>query len=188
MKNPLVEMPVVTADGEFTARYSENGLVELDFPVGRASSRAAKIVPAKIRGWHRLTEVALQKILVGRPAKKLPPLDWTGRTEFQKSVWRALQKISSGKTKSYGEIAAVIGKPKAVRAVRTRFRCWCRVTVCWRRMGNSEASPADWIGNAPCWRAKPVKFNQQISFLRRCGRLRFRLSRRQIPAQKFRSS
>jgi O-6-methylguanine DNA methyltransferase len=117
MKNPLVEMPVVTADGEFTARYSENGLVELDFPVGRASSRAAKIVPAKIRGWHRLTEVALQKILVGRPAKKLPPLDWTGRTEFQKSVWRALQKISSGKTKSYGEIAAVIGKPKAVRAV-----------------------------------------------------------------------
>ena len=119
MNNPLVEMPVGTADGEFTARYSETGLVELDFPVGRASSRAEKkqIVPAKFRGWQRATEVALQKILVGRPAKKLPPLDWTGRPEFQKSVWRALQKISSGQTKSYGEIAAVIGKSKAVRAV-----------------------------------------------------------------------
>ena len=38
-------------------------------------------------------------------------------TEFQKSVWRQLQKIASGKTKSYGEIAEAIGKPKAVRAV-----------------------------------------------------------------------
>lgn len=119
MKNPLVEIPVVTPAGEFTARYSDKGLAELDFPVGRASSCAAKkqIVPAKIRRWQRATEVALKKILVGRPAKKLPPLDWTNRTEFQKSVWRALLKISSGKTKSYGEIAAAIGKPKAVRAV-----------------------------------------------------------------------
>jgi O-6-methylguanine DNA methyltransferase len=130
MKNPLVEMPVVTADGEFTARYSENGLVELDFPNHIRRRRgdesqtndsvrdsSSRLLQSKIRGWHRLTEVALQKILVGRPAKKLPPLDWTGRTEFQKSVWRALLKISSGQTKSYGEIAAVIGKPKAVRAV-----------------------------------------------------------------------
>lgn len=38
-------------------------------------------------------------------------------TAFQKSVWRAMQKISLGKTKSYGEIAAAIGRPKAVRAV-----------------------------------------------------------------------
>ena len=38
-------------------------------------------------------------------------------TEFQKSVWNALRKISFGKTKSYGEIARAIGKPKAVRAV-----------------------------------------------------------------------
>ena len=38
-------------------------------------------------------------------------------TEFQKSVWNALRKISPGKTKSYGEIAKAIGKPKAVRAV-----------------------------------------------------------------------
>jgi O-6-methylguanine DNA methyltransferase len=119
MKNPLVTMPVVTSDGEFTARYSENGLVELDFPVGRASSRAAnnEIIPAQIRGWHRLTQAALKKILAGRAPEKLPPLDWTGKTDFQKSVWRALRKISPGKTQSYGEIAVAMGKPKAVRAV-----------------------------------------------------------------------
>lgn len=38
-------------------------------------------------------------------------------TEFQKSVWRELEKIPFGETKTYGEIAAAIGKPKAARAV-----------------------------------------------------------------------
>jgi len=38
-------------------------------------------------------------------------------TEFQMAVWQALQKIPYGETRSYKEIAAAIGKPKAVRAV-----------------------------------------------------------------------
>ncbi len=38
-------------------------------------------------------------------------------TDFQKSVWRQLEKISYGKTTSYGKIADVIGKPNASRAV-----------------------------------------------------------------------
>jgi AraC family transcriptional regulator, regulatory protein of adaptative response / methylated-DNA-[protein]-cysteine methyltransferase len=119
MKNNFVELPVATRDGKFIARYSDNGLAELNFPkVGRASPRAVKRkeIPAKIRGWHRVTESALKKILAGGEPKKFPPLDLSG-TAFQKSVWSALRKISAGKTKSYGEIAAAIGRPKAVRAV-----------------------------------------------------------------------
>ena len=38
-------------------------------------------------------------------------------TDFQISVWKALQDIPYGKTRSYGEIAARIGSPKASRAV-----------------------------------------------------------------------
>ncbi|MBR2042119.1 MAG: methylated-DNA--[Oscillospiraceae bacterium] len=38
-------------------------------------------------------------------------------TDFQNSVWRELEKIPFGKTKTYGEIAAAIGKPKASKAV-----------------------------------------------------------------------
>ena len=38
-------------------------------------------------------------------------------TPFQLSVWRALCDIPAGQTLSYGELAARIGKPKAVRAV-----------------------------------------------------------------------
>ena len=63
-----------------------------------------------------MTETALKNILAGRKPKNLPPLDLAG-TEFQKSVWNALRKISFGKTKSYGEIARTIGRAKAVRAV-----------------------------------------------------------------------
>ncbi|HPY97791.1 MAG TPA: methylated-DNA--[protein]-cysteine S-methyltransferase [Clostridia bacterium] len=38
-------------------------------------------------------------------------------TEFQKSVWEQLLNIPYGETRSYGEIAALIGNAKASRAV-----------------------------------------------------------------------
>jgi O-6-methylguanine DNA methyltransferase len=120
VKHHLVELSIRTRDGQFAARYSEDGLAKLSFPNGRADppvgQDARQRVPVTIRRWHRDTEIALKSILAGRQPKKLPPLDLAG-TEFQKSVWNALRKIPAGKTKSYGEIARAIGKPKAVRAV-----------------------------------------------------------------------
>jgi methylated-DNA-[protein]-cysteine S-methyltransferase len=38
-------------------------------------------------------------------------------TEFQRAAWKALTKIPFGQTRSYGEQAAAIGNPKAVRAI-----------------------------------------------------------------------
>lgn len=38
-------------------------------------------------------------------------------TEFQLKVWNALQKIPYGETRSYKEIAQIIGNPKGYRAV-----------------------------------------------------------------------
>ncbi|MCS4088591.1 methylated-DNA--[protein]-cysteine S-methyltransferase [Rhizobium sp. BK176] len=50
--------------------------------------------------------------------------DWTfdaqtevSGTSFQKTVWRAIQSIPRGRTETYAQIAAKIGRPKAVRAV-----------------------------------------------------------------------
>ena len=43
-------------------------------------------------------------------------LDLRG-TEFQVATWKSLAEIPFGKTISYGEQAALIGRPKAVRAV-----------------------------------------------------------------------
>jgi len=122
METPLVELPITTRDGIFLAHYSGKGLAELDFPNANglvAPRRAfnAKQIPLQILRWHRITTDALKAILAGRDPKDLPPLDWTGKTEFQKAVWRSMLKLSAGKTKSYGEVAQAIGHPKAVRAV-----------------------------------------------------------------------
>ena len=38
-------------------------------------------------------------------------------TDFQRKVWEALRRIPYGETRTYGEIAAQIGNPKASRAV-----------------------------------------------------------------------
>lgn len=38
-------------------------------------------------------------------------------TDFQQAVWKALQEIPFGETRSYGEVAKSIGNPKAARAV-----------------------------------------------------------------------
>jgi O-6-methylguanine DNA methyltransferase len=121
-----VALPIVTGEGVFIARYSERGLQELDFPAKTAAGPAASRVATtgktgagwpNVTAWHRLTESALQHALAGSNPPKLPPLDWTGATDFQQSVWREMLKIPCGETRSYGQIAKSICKPAAVRAV-----------------------------------------------------------------------
>jgi AraC family transcriptional regulator, regulatory protein of adaptative response / methylated-DNA-[protein]-cysteine methyltransferase len=46
------------------------------------------------------------------------PLDIQG-TAFQQAVWAELQRIPPGETRTYAQIAAAVGKPKAVRAAGT---------------------------------------------------------------------
>ncbi|MBS0482237.1 MAG: methylated-DNA--[protein]-cysteine S-methyltransferase [Proteobacteria bacterium] len=43
------------------------------------------------------------------------PLDVKG-TAFQEAVWRELQRIPSGETRTYAQLASAVGRPKAVRA------------------------------------------------------------------------
>ncbi len=112
-------MLIPTSVGKFLAHYSNNGLVELNFPHRyKLSGKNLEKNPQtpEIRKWHQTTIAALKGMLAGKKVKKLPPLDPAG-TEFQKSVWREMRKIPSGKTRSYGEVAKAVGKPKAVRAV-----------------------------------------------------------------------
>lgn len=52
----------------------------------------------------------------GRPIEFKVALSLNG-SEFDRSVWKALQRIRWGRVKSYGEIAASVGKPNAARAV-----------------------------------------------------------------------
>lgn len=58
----------------------------------------------------------LRKYFKGHLKRFSVPLNLYG-TAFQMAVWRQLQQIPYGKTRSYKEIAQAIGRPAAVRAV-----------------------------------------------------------------------
>jgi methylated-DNA-[protein]-cysteine S-methyltransferase len=64
------------------------------------------------------------------------PLSPSG-TPFQQSVWAALQKIPSGETRSYGELAAALGKPDASRAIgrANATNPICLIIPCHRVIG-----------------------------------------------------
>ena len=57
----------------------------------------------------------LEEYLAGIRAGFSLPLAPEG-TEFQKSVWQQLEAIPFGETRTYGQIAAAAGNPKACRA------------------------------------------------------------------------
>jgi methylated-DNA-[protein]-cysteine S-methyltransferase len=118
-QSPGIPLAITTDLGEFTAGYSEHGLAEMHFPSDHRATTPASTsqIPAQIRQWHRVTSEALKSILAGETPNEMPPLDMSAGTEFQQSVWRALLKIQAGQTRSYGQIAGDIGKPKAGRAV-----------------------------------------------------------------------
>ena len=58
----------------------------------------------------------LEEYFAGRRSSFSVPLSMHG-TPFQMAVWAALRAIPYGETRSYGELAAQIGRPRACRAV-----------------------------------------------------------------------
>lgn len=68
-------------------------------------------------------------------------LDWSGETDFNRSVWGELLKIPFGRTASYSDIAERIGNPSAVRAVglANRNNPIAIVVPCHRVIGKAGA-------------------------------------------------
>ena len=64
------------------------------------------------------------------------PVEMHG-TPFQRSVWEALRTIPYGETRTYGQIAALIGHPRAARAVgmANHRNPLCLVVPCHRVVG-----------------------------------------------------
>ena len=109
---------IQTTDGTFTAHFSESGLAGLNYPAGESVSRTpANELSVRLNSWLCLTERALKQALAGKTPDRLPPLDLSSGTEFQRNVWNALRKIRSSQTKSYAQVAQSIDRPGAVRAV-----------------------------------------------------------------------
>jgi len=106
--------------GRMLIASTSKGICRLTFDDSEASLRRlfpnASIVE-DAGGLRELVEGALAAIESPLAARELP-IDVAG-TAFQEAVWRELRKIPAGETRSYAQIAAAIGQPKAVRAVGT---------------------------------------------------------------------
>ena len=61
-------------------------------------------------------KIQLEEYFAGNRKQFDLPLAPKG-TDFQKRVWKALTDIPYGEKRTYGEIAAAVGNPKAARAV-----------------------------------------------------------------------
>jgi AraC family transcriptional regulator, regulatory protein of adaptative response / methylated-DNA-[protein]-cysteine methyltransferase len=66
----------------------------------------------ELREWLQ----AVAEHLDGTGGRLAVPVD-AGGTAFQQRVWSALREIPYGETRSYSELAAAVGAPRAVRAV-----------------------------------------------------------------------
>lgn len=108
--------------------------VVTDSPVGKLILRGAggkviglgflgeKKIPEEAKNWIEAPRdfehvvVQLSEYFAGTRREFSLSVSLQG-TDFQISVYRELQKIPYGETRSYSEIANAIGNPKAVRAV-----------------------------------------------------------------------
>jgi AraC family transcriptional regulator of adaptative response/methylated-DNA-[protein]-cysteine methyltransferase len=111
---------VDSALGRLIVAATDKGLCRIGFGEGEADLRArfphADLLPADaaLNGM----EVRIAALVDDPSAGADLPTD-LGGTIFQQAVWAALRAIPPGETRSYGDIAAAIGRPGAVRAVGT---------------------------------------------------------------------
>ena len=108
MQSPVGLLKLVASDRGLAAVLWEN-----DDP---KRVRLSSLVEDKTHPMLLSAEEQLNDYFSGKREQFSLPFDFVG-TEFQKDVWQALTTIPFGETRSYGEIASQIGRPKAVRAV-----------------------------------------------------------------------
>jgi methylated-DNA-[protein]-cysteine S-methyltransferase len=85
------------------------------------STLASRISPRILRDPKRLDAAAREigEYFAGRRTVFDLPLDFSLSHGFRQVVQQQLAQIGYGKTRSYGQVAAMVGNPKAVRAVGT---------------------------------------------------------------------
>jgi AraC family transcriptional regulator of adaptative response/methylated-DNA-[protein]-cysteine methyltransferase len=112
-KSPLGKVLVAATERGVSAVYlgdTESTLVtELREEYPRAEIAAA---PDSFQRW--VSEVVMR--IEGKQPHLELPLD-VQATAFQRRVWKELQRIPRGRTRTYSQVAKSLGQPKAVRAV-----------------------------------------------------------------------
>lgn len=113
---------------------------------------AGRVSPRILRSPSRLDTVAreLEEYFDGRRQAFDLPLDLSLSAGFRRLVQEQLPSIGYGQTRSYGEVAQLVGRPKAVRAVGTA--CATNplpIVVPCHRVLRSDGSLGGYLGGLP---------------------------------------
>ncbi len=106
--------------GKYILVSSQRGVVCVKTE-SRAEARLARWKRDGIRiqedaDYNHKVVAELNEYFTGNLRQFSVPLDLRG-TDFQLRVWKLLQEIPYGETRSYGQIASALGRPAASRAV-----------------------------------------------------------------------
>jgi methylated-DNA-[protein]-cysteine S-methyltransferase len=97
--------------GVIRVEYTDSGMHALQFVAATGDNhtddpKMEKMILSDLKGYFQQKEYRWET-----------PVALHIGTEFQEKVWLALRMIPSGETRSYQEIAQLIGQPKAAQAV-----------------------------------------------------------------------
>lgn len=112
---------VFTGLGEITFSATSKGIAKIRFgKLSQASQELQKGFqsPSSLAPSARVKPFLeeLRLYFSGSPTPFLTPVDLEAGTSFQQKIWRAIQAIPYGETRSYSWIARKAGHPKAIRA------------------------------------------------------------------------
>ncbi len=108
MKTPVGRLKIVGG---------ENGLRAILWPDDDPARVKFEVEPRRSSiALFDAVELQLDEYFAGRRERFDLELDLKG-TDFQRAVWRELERIGYGRTVTYGDIAKRVGRPTAVRAV-----------------------------------------------------------------------
>ncbi len=110
----------VTPIGRIFAAATSDGITDISINGGKKDFlkrlKEKGMAPVEDRACLEKVFRELDAYLSGRPVRFSAALDLCG-TPFELSVWKSLRKIPRGRTLCYGDVARLLKKPGAARAV-----------------------------------------------------------------------
>jgi len=144
----MPQQSIATPFGPLTATWTARGLYACEFArsgssasrreIGLRDEPGSELDPAHAERLERSIEDYFEH---GQLAWDLDALDWSGVSDFRRTVLRACFQIPAGATLTYGALAARAGSPQAARAVGAAMarNRWPILIPCHRVIGSTGA-------------------------------------------------
>jgi methylated-DNA-[protein]-cysteine S-methyltransferase len=143
MFNPWIETPVGVLKATWSAHGSlyACGFFDSTQTLARSDSPGIATLPQPLEATRHRHQLLVERLhdyfSTGRLEWDLSWLDWSNISPFHRQVLEQCAQIPTGKTLTYGELAARAGSPRAARAVGSAMarNRWPLIIPCHRVLG-----------------------------------------------------